>query len=199
MPFLPILAAAAVAAIQFIGPITRTDPVLVRTVIDGDTIDVASVGRVRLLGIDAPELGRGFDTTAPFGQEARARLSALVLHRWIRLEQEGARLDVYDRHLAYVVREDGMFVNAVLVREGLARVSARTPLSKLGELKSAEAEAQNFRRGMWGAAPQIPASGYTSKSSGARARRARVPRVTAPADDQPRTARPASKKKKKKT
>lgn len=197
MQFLPALAAAAVAAIQFLSPITRSDPVLVRTVIDGDTIDVASLGRVRLLGIDAPELGRGFDTSAPFGQEARERLTALVLHRWIRLEQEGARFDVYDRHLAYVVREDGMFVNAVLVRDGLARVSARTPLSRLGELKSAEAEAQNFRRGMWGATPQIPASGYTSKSSGARAKRVRVPSAKAPAGAQPKA--PTASKKKKKT
>jgi endonuclease YncB( thermonuclease family) len=43
---------------------TRTDPVLVRAVFDGDTIDVATIGRVRLLGIDAPEIGRGFDTAA---------------------------------------------------------------------------------------------------------------------------------------
>ena len=192
MQFLPPFTAAAVAAIQFFSPITRSEPVLVRTVIDGDTIDVTPLGRVRLLGIDAPELGRGFDTSAPFGQEARDRLTTLVLHRWIRLEQEGARFDVYDRHLAYVVREDGMFVNAVLVREGLARVSARTPLTRLGELKSAEAEAQNFRRGMWGATPQIPASGYTSKPSGARAKRVRVPGA------QSKTPT-ASKKKKKKT
>jgi endonuclease YncB( thermonuclease family) len=193
MQFLPTLAAAAVAAVQFVAPITRSDPVLVRTVIDGDTIDVVSVGRVRLLGVDAPELGRGFDTAAPFGQEARDRLRALVLHRWIRLEQEGARLDVYNRHLAYVVREDGLFVNAVLVREGLARVSARTPLTRLGELKNAEAEAQNFRRGMWGATPQIPAAGYTSKAGGSRAKRLRVPRVKTPATAQPKTPRKKKK------
>jgi micrococcal nuclease len=199
MQILPALAAAAIAAIQFLSPITRSGPVLVRSVIDGDTIDVASVGRVRLLGIDAPELGRGFDTSAPFGDEARERLTSLVLRRWIRLEQEEARLDVYDRHLAYVVREDGVFVNAVLVREGLARVSARTPLSRLGELKSAEAEAQSFRRGMWGATPQIPASRYTSRSSGTRAKRVRVPRAAAPAGTQPKTSRTPSKKKKKTT
>jgi endonuclease YncB( thermonuclease family) len=199
MQFLPSVAAAAMAAIQLLSPITRSDPVLVRTVIDGDTIDVGSVGRVRLLGIDAPELGRGFDTSAPFGQEARARLTSLLLHRWVRLEQEGARLDVYDRHLAYVVREDGVFVNAVLVREGLARVSARAPLSRLSELKGAEAEAQNFRRGMWGAAPQIPASGYTSKSSEPRPRRVRVPRAAAPAGTHSKKPRTPSKRKKKST
>src|SRR5262249_54392899 len=102
--------------------------VLVRSVIDGDTIDVATVGRVRLLGIDAPEIGRGFDTTGAFARGARERLEALVLRRWVRLEQDGPTTDVYSRRLAYVLREDGLFVNAALVREGLARVTARSPL-----------------------------------------------------------------------
>ncbi len=62
-----------------------------------------------------------------------------MLHRWVRLEQEGAALDVYNRHLAYVMTEDGQFVNALLVREGLARVSARVPLTRLRELQQAEA------------------------------------------------------------
>src|SRR5438094_797009 len=79
--------------------IKRSDPLLVRAVFDGDTIDVATYGHVRLLGIDAPEVGRGFDTSAPFGKEARDRLTALVLHRWVRLEEEGSALDAYDRRL----------------------------------------------------------------------------------------------------
>src|SRR5207244_7565668 len=59
MQILIAAALAAVAAIQtssLAGRVTRTDPVLVRAVVDGDTIDVALFGRVRLLGIDAPEL-----------------------------------------------------------------------------------------------------------------------------------------------
>ena len=167
MQFLLTLLIGAVAAIQtfsFSLQVKRSDSVLVRAVIDGDTIDVATFGRVRLLGIDAPEIGRGFDTSAPFGREARDRLASLVLHRWVRLEQEGALLDVYNRHLAYVMREDGVFVNAALVRDGLARVSARVPLSRLAELERAEAEAQTFRRGMWGEAPQIPSTSYTRRS-----------------------------------
>src|SRR4051812_14643095 len=164
-----LAAAAAMQLYPFDGRITRSEPLLVRNVIDGDTIDVAAFGRVRLLGIDTPEIGRVFDTAAPFGHEARDRLAALVLHRWIRLEQDGPSLDAYTRHLAYVVLEDGLFVNAALVREGLARVSARLPLVRLAELKRAEAEAQAFRRGMWGATPQISTpAGYTRRSDGVR-------------------------------
>lgn len=181
MQFLIALGVAAAAATA--PQIHRTDPVLVRAVFDGDTIDVSTYGRVRLLGIDAPEVSHGLDSDAPFGLEARERLASLVLHRWVRLEMEGARLDVYNRRLAYVLREDGLFVNAELVRQGLARISARAPLTRLPDLKRAEAQAQSARRGMWGAAPTIPASSlrtvaperprrYTSRSaSGARTHR----------------------------
>ena len=171
MQILIALAVAAVAAIQIStmnDRVRRSGSVLVRAVIDGDTIDVASVGRVRLLGIDAPEIGRGFDSSAPFGPEARERLAALILHRWVRLEREGAALDVYNRHLAYVVTEDGMFVNVVLVREGLARVSARVPLERLQELQRAESEAKAFRRGMWGSAPALLPPSYTRRSKAGR-------------------------------
>ena len=169
MQILIVLTAATAAILQTSTPTVssartaRSEPVMVRAVIDGDTIDVTAVGRVRLLGIDAPEIGRGFDTSAPFGREARDRLTQLILHRWVRLEQEGATVDAYNRHLAYVLTEDGLFVNAVLLREGLARISARLPLARLPELRRAESDAQSFRRGMWGSAPQIPAPGYTAR------------------------------------
>src|SRR5207248_11685586 len=121
-------------------------------------------GRVRLLGIDAPEIGRVFDTSAPFAYTVRDRLAGLVLHRWVRLETDGERFDTYKRRLAYVVTEDGVCANVVLVSEGLARVSARVALARLDELKHAEAEAQSFRKGMWGAAPPVQSPGYTRRS-----------------------------------
>ena len=163
MHFLPTLVLAAAATTSPSQQAVRSDPVLVRNVIDGDTIDVAGVGRVRLLGIDAPEVGRGLDTSAPFAREARERLAALVLRHWVRLEGESQERDAYNRRLAYVLREDGVFVNAVLVREGLARVNARVPLARLMDLQSAEREAQMFRRGMWGQSPSLPLETYRSR------------------------------------
>ena len=164
MQILITVLVTAVAVFQtssFGGALKQSQPLLVRSVINGDTIDVATVGRVRLLGIDAPVVGRGADTPAPFGREARDRLSSLVLNRWVRLEQERVAGGFRNWHQAYVVTGDGQFINAVLVREGLARVSARTPLTRLAELQRAEAEAQSTRRGMWGSAPQVPLAGYT--------------------------------------
>lgn len=192
MQILLISLVAAVAAIQtpsVNGGLRRSASVVVRAVIDGDTIDVATIGRVRLLGIDAPEIGYGLETTAPFARESRERLASLVLRRWVRLEQEGPALDVYGRHLAYVVREDGLFVNAALVREGLARISARRPLVRLDELERAEAEAQSFRRGMWGSAPQIPGASYTHRSNAGRSpsTKSRHTRKTRPKSRKPQT------------
>lgn len=187
--------AGAVAVLQLAQLSTRTtDPVLVRAVVDGDTIDVANVGRVRLLGIDAPELAHGYDTAAPFAREAKDRLTTLVLHRWVRLQEDGDRFDVYRRHLAYVLTEDGVFVNAALVREGLARVTARVVLSRLPELQRAESEAQAFRRGMWGSPPQLPATtGYTRPAGSRSPPEVRIKKPRAP------RATTAKKKKKKQT
>ncbi len=199
MQILRTLVLTAGAITQLLQSPTRSDPVLVRAVLDGDTVDVAGVGRVRLLGIDAPEISHGYDTAAPFAREAKERLASMVLNRWVRLEQEGERLDVYNRRLAYLIREDGVFVNAALVREGLARVIARVPLSRLAELQRAEAEAQAFRRGMWGATPQLPlTTGYTrrlgaAKPAGVRIRKPRVPGAA------PKPARAGSRTRKSQT
>jgi micrococcal nuclease len=169
MQILRSLILAGVAAMQISQPPVRSGPLLVTAVLDGDTIAVATIGRVRLLGIAAPKIARGPGTAAPFAGDARDRLAGLVLRRWIRLEFDGASDDVRRRRLAYLLTEDGSFVNAVLLREGLARISARLPLSRLDELRRAETEARNYRRGIWGAPPQIPAQDYTGRPQTAKA------------------------------
>jgi micrococcal nuclease len=127
---------------------SRSQAYLVRRVIDGDTIDLAALGRVSLLGIDAPELERNPERSTPLAREAQQRLSGLLLNRWIRLEYEtGSR--TASRRSAYVFTEDGRFVNEWLVREGLARVSGRRNLRLLANLEQAESEARRAQRGVW--------------------------------------------------
>jgi endonuclease YncB( thermonuclease family) len=160
---------------QLLPPQRLSDPVLVRGVVDGDTINVNALGLVSLLGVEAPVIGHGSATSAPFAVEAKARLTALVLNRWVRLEPDAAHVGATKSRAAYVLTEDGQFVNAVMVREGLARVSAHTPLARLEELQRAERAAQESRRGMWGGTPQIPVTGYTPRRSGRAKPPARVP------------------------
>jgi micrococcal nuclease len=127
----------------------RSSPVVVRHVVDGDTIDILGVGRVQLLGIDAPEISRELDASARSAREARQRLAGLLTERWVRIEYEDGPGDPPRRRPAYVFLEDGQFVNAWVVREGLARVRAGQRLRRLSDLERAEAEAQASRRGIW--------------------------------------------------
>ena len=192
-----ITAALSAAAITAMSPspqsTARSESVLVTSVIDGETITGQTFGRVRLLGLDAPKIGRGGAASAPFAKEARDRLASLVVRRFVRLETDGPTLDVRARHGAYVMTEDGQCVNIVLVRDGLARVSARPPLARLPELTRAEAEAQASHRGLWGTSgtsPRVPPTSYTRPAGAGRSKapRARTPRSS--------TKKPAAKKKK---
>lgn len=165
MPMQFLLTAASlivgVSAIDAAADQRRPESALVRYVVDGDTIDIAGVGRVRLLGVDAPEFGRGLDTPQPFAAEARDFLTGAVAGRWVRLEYESpSSRDRYRRRLAYAFLDDGTFVNALMVRAGLARVSARRQLTRLSELRRAEADAKMLRLGMWGARPSLPLERY---------------------------------------
>ncbi|UYZ64850.1 thermonuclease family protein [Hymenobacter weizhouensis] len=67
----------------------------VRRVLDGDTYEVllpAGLVRVRLLGVDAPELGQ------PFGQQAADSVARLLRGRLLEVNRGAA--DVYGRTLA---------------------------------------------------------------------------------------------------
>ena len=128
---------------------------VIRT-IDGDTLVLGHIGRVRLLGIDAPELGQSFDTPAPFAAEARDLLASLVDHRYVTIERDGRRYDRYGRTLAYVFREDGLLVNAAMLRAGLARLTARRAIRHLDRLRQAERAARQARLGIWGERPRLP-------------------------------------------
>ena len=84
----------------------------VRRVVDGDTL-VTSAGRVRLYGVDAPEVG---ERCADGATERLQRMAG----EEVRLE-DGPRVeDTFARRLAYVYREDGRSIDAALVWGGFA-------------------------------------------------------------------------------
>src|SRR5439155_23386361 len=102
---------------------------------------------------------------ARMGRDARDRLASLVLHRWVRLKHETSPDRAGRSRHAYVITEDGRFVNEVLVREGLARV-ARGPLTRRAERQRAEDEAKGHRRGIWSTEPgrrtlELPPSSWS--------------------------------------
>ena len=78
MQFLRVLSLVGVAAIATPQHMSGPEVVAVRSVVDGNTIDVANYGRVRLAGIHAPRLGRRGVDSEPLADEARRRLAGVV-------------------------------------------------------------------------------------------------------------------------
>jgi micrococcal nuclease len=128
--------------------------VLVTRVVDGDTVEVQIDGHeedVRYIGVDTPETVKPDMPVQCFGPQASAFNHRLVEGRRVRLVFGEERRDVYGRLLAYVYL-DGRFVNAELVRRGLARTLTIPPNDRFaGELKRLEIAAARAGRGLWSA------------------------------------------------
>jgi micrococcal nuclease len=118
-------------------------------VVDGDTIDVVVDGggqeRVRLLGVDAPETNEGACGSGATAWSVR-RLPAGT---HVTLSFDAECLDRYGRTLAYV-HDDAGFVNAALVRQGMAEACPYDPnTTYAGWLECLAAEAEGANRGLW--------------------------------------------------
>jgi micrococcal nuclease len=118
---------------------------VVEWVVDGDTFTCRDGRKVRLLGIDTPELGQGQP-----GRQAHAALRRLLpLGATVRLEREVAPRDRFGRELAYVWT-GARLVNESLVREGWAMLYTLPPNVKhAGRLERAQKEARAARAGLW--------------------------------------------------
>jgi len=122
----------------------------VSQVIDGDTLELEGDVRVRVLGIDAPEMEKEGQPAEFLAHKAKAALSNLTLKKTVRLEYDRQRYDHYGRLLAYLFLPDGTFVNAELVRQGLALVYFHAPNTRYREtLLAAQREALEAQRGIW--------------------------------------------------
>ena len=93
----------------------KTSYGIVSGITDGDTLTLETGERVRLLGINAPEKKQHLY------EEATERLRELVEGKNVTLQTDFDQTDRYDRLLRYVFVE-GVFVNEILVREGLAAI-----------------------------------------------------------------------------
>ena len=118
----------------------------VTRVIDGDTIIIEGNNRVRYIGIDTPEI---YPEMEDYGTKAWQANRRLVEDREVRLEKDTSETDKYGRLLRYVYVDD-TFVNAELVRLGLARAEAYPPDTRYQDyLEQMETEARQAGRGMW--------------------------------------------------
>ncbi len=113
--------------------------------IDGDTLRLVSWGRVRLIGVNAPELKE------KLGPMAARCLKNILGGQRVRLEVGVEPKDRYGRMLAHVYTEDGQYVNAELLRRGCAKLMViGANVSHLFGLVKAQEEARKAISGVWG-------------------------------------------------
>jgi micrococcal nuclease len=115
---------------------------------DGDTLWLSGIGKVRLIGMDTPEVYGGAEC---YGRRASAfveRILPLGSRVTYRLGTE--ERDRYGRALAYVYLDDGRFLNLLLVRRGLAQVLTVPPnVEHSGRFIQAAQRARRAGRGLW--------------------------------------------------
>lgn len=127
-------------------------------VVDGDTIDVRRLGnrkkyRVRLLGIDTPEV---YGKKECGGKKASRRITRLArgIVR-VRTDPTQPRRDRYKRLLAYVSK-GRMDLNKRMLSLGLAKVYVvGERFSAYRSYKRAQARARSVGRGSWGRCGRI--------------------------------------------
>lgn len=140
------LAAALPAHAAHVRLLTAT----VARIVDGDTLIAYTARarfRVRLLGINAPEIAHDGQRGERYGLEAKGHLEHLVAGRSVRLEAYGR--DRYERVLA-VIWADRVNINLEMVRAGLARAQGGAGRRAYAHaIKDAEAQARRAGIGIW--------------------------------------------------
>ena len=136
----------------------------VERVVDGDTLKLSDGKRIRLIGVDTPEVHysdklvrdaartkRDIKKIQALGRKASEFTKNLCLGKRVRLEFDVEKQDRYRRTLAYVYLEDGTFVNAKILEEGFGQIMTIPPNVKYAEyFFKLQQEARNNRKGLWG-------------------------------------------------
>jgi len=139
--------------------------ILVTKVFDGDTIRLANGEKVRLLGIDSPEMyesdklyrdarerGQDIKTIMARGRESYKFTRELVEGKRVMLEFDVEQRDKYGRLLAHVhIPMNELFLNAEIIKQGYAEPMIIPPNLKYGDyFQELYYEARENKRGLWG-------------------------------------------------
>jgi micrococcal nuclease len=119
------------------------DTLICIAVIDGDTFILETGEKVRLIGIDAPELSQ------PGGEESRDYLAHLILNKGLTLKEGYEDRDKYNRLLRFVYTGD-VCINEEMIRQGYAEARYLTD-SLLKYYIQLEIKAETAKAGLWSA------------------------------------------------
>lgn len=135
-------------------PTEVTVPVI--KVSDGDTIHVTYQGhdeRVRLIGVDTPEVSWYGGQAECFGEQAGLYTRGRLDGKRVRLEFDVELRDRHGRLLAYVFLGNELY-NLTLVQLGYATADRVPPdTARATVFADAEREAKASERGLWAACP----------------------------------------------
>ncbi|MCA4726664.1 thermonuclease family protein [Mycolicibacterium fortuitum] len=132
-------------------------PYPVTKVVDGDTIWVDRHGvraKVRLTGLDTPEVRDPRKPVQCFGVEASEHAKQLLAGQQVYLERDPGQdsIDKYGRELAYVWTTSGALINLVMIAEGFGHeYTYDLPYKYQPQFRAAQAEARAGGRGLWSA------------------------------------------------
>lgn len=169
---LPILVLTAAACTPLATPTATPSPreevATVDYVIDGDTIDVITptgeTQRVRLLGINTPEVSHDDEPGQCGGEAATEQLRALLPEGTsVHLQSDTAAddQDRYGRLLRYVELENGADIGHELISAGYAHAwapaSAPDP-DRIDAYQDATDEAEAANTGSWATCPNLDPS-----------------------------------------
>jgi micrococcal nuclease len=155
----PVIVAALLGSIGWGwytgGHIAARIPATVIRDVDGDTViarfDDGHVEKIRLLGVDTPEVVDPRKPVQCFGHVASAFTKSRLEGRRVMLELDAEPRDKYGRLLAYVIVDGRRFDDELLAR-GYARLLVIPPNgSHARAMLQAELRARAAGRGLWGA------------------------------------------------
>jgi micrococcal nuclease len=124
-------------------------------VVDGDTVVVDIGGtstKLRLIGLDTPEVVDPRKPVQCFGKEASTKAKELLEGARVRIEMDTSQgtVDKYGRTLAYVYMEDGTLFNKKMISDGYGHeYTYRLPYRYQTDFKAAEKTAREEKRGLW--------------------------------------------------
>ena len=126
-------------------------------VVDGDTVELEQIGKVRLIGVDTPETVHPHKPVEYFGKEASAFTKNLLEGKKVKLEYDWEKRDKYGRTLCYLYLENGTFVNAEIIKQGYGHAYTRFPFKHLDQFRAHEKEAREKKLGLWAdSKPEAP-------------------------------------------
>lgn len=123
----------------------------VRYIHDGDTLHLTNGKKIRLIGINTPELARDNKPAEAFATDAKKALKSLFKHdKSIALLFGKDKKDHYGRYLAHAFLKDGSNIQASMLQQGMARTITFPPNTRFNACyRETERSARCDKTGLW--------------------------------------------------